>query len=112
MAITYTYTITEIVHEDVVNNYGETLPDAITNVYWRCTGVDDTDSVTGIMEARMPLPTGDTRLADFVAFSSVTETDVINWVKAVWPTDSELVVGSEIANKQAESYTTDLPWDS
>ena len=38
MAITYTYTITEIVHEDVVNNYGETLPDAITNVYYRHNG--------------------------------------------------------------------------
>ena len=80
MAITYTWEVTGLKKR----NEGDNV-DAVVQVHWNKRGTDEA-GVTGIFSGRTSLttvPEEGESAAEFIQFSDLTETVVLNWVKAI-----------------------------
>ena len=101
MAVTYTWTITDM------ERYSST--GGVFKVYWSCSGTQDstTQTLTGTAEF-----TPDSSSADFVAYDALTEAIVLGWVhEGNYKTDMEHTVARMIDEADAEAdKVTGKPW--
>jgi hypothetical protein len=82
MALTLSYSITNLKVKDEVNADGVTLQNAVCQTYWKCTGTDE-DGNTGEFQGATPFSAATVSEGDFTAFEDLVEADVVGWVQAV-----------------------------
>ena len=100
MAITYTWSI--------ANLERNTSDGGVTVVHWRCEGTDGTN--TGSAYGTVGC-TPDASAADFIAFDSLTEADVLGWVHADVDKDAtEEAIASKIDAQANPVSVVGLPW--
>jgi|TARA_R110002072_G_scaffold215081_1_gene372194 hypothetical protein len=106
MAITYTWEITSLKTKTEGSN-----TDAVVQTYWKKTGTDDAGNV-GSFSGATPLTSSG--VASFTAFTDLTETNVIDWIKAVVIEDYETHVNAQIQKQIDEAVTPvtekNMPW--
>jgi hypothetical protein len=116
MAINYTWTIKSL-SKTTSNN----LEDVIVGTRWECTGTDDSDNVSGTFVGATPFSLNSVDPDNFVEYSSLTEEQVLGWIKNhvsgstptnYWPHISERI--QKAINDKREVVrnvdTIDLPW--
>lgn len=114
MAITYTWKMKEIKIVDQTNSEEKVLKDAIVQTLWQKIGKDD-DGNEGIFMGATPLSAVNVPEADFKALDTLTEEQVLTWIKAIVEADSTYV--AHINEVIAEAIETGkikiapLPWD-
>ena len=86
MSLTYTWAISSLKIKDEVNVDGDTLPKAVCQTYWKCTGTDS-EGRTGEFSGATPFSAANVPAGSFSAFESLTEEDVIGWVKNIVESD-------------------------
>jgi|GEM_PF-3583411 len=80
MALTYTWKVTGLKVRDQVNTDGETLPNAVVQTYWECTGANE-DGVDGTFSGATPFTAESVPAGSFTAFEQLTEENVLTWIK-------------------------------
>ena len=114
MAITYTWKMKEIKIVDQTNSEGKVLKDAVVQTLWQKIGKDD-DGNEGIFMGATPLSAVNVPEADFKSLDTLTEEQVLTWIKAIVEADSTYV--AHINEVIAEAIETGkikiapLPWD-
>lgn len=118
MAWTYTWDIERLKVKDEVNSDGETLTNAVCNTYWKITGTND-DGDSASWSGATPLTAANVSLANFNDFASLTETQVLGWVRAIVETDNgymnhineQLQKAIDLENEE-EVDSEGLPWST
>ena len=104
MAATFTWSIRGL--ERYTSN------DGIEHADWLCSASETVGSDT--FTARLggkTHHTPDPSASDFIAFASVTESDVIGWVQAVvGKSDTETKLQAMIDEKKTPTTATGVPW--
>mgnify|MGYP003121415379 CR=1 FL=1 len=101
MAATFTWTIPTV--ERVLADGG------ITIAHWRCDAVEDTYSAGSYGTVGL---TYDADAADFIAYDSVTEADVIGWVQAeINQSDTETALQRNIDEQKTPTTASGTPWE-
>lgn len=114
MAITYTWKMKEIKIVDQTNSEGKVLKDAVVQTLWQKIGKDD-DGNEGIFMGATPLTAVNVPEADFKALNTLTEEQVLGWIKAIVEPDTTYV--AHINEVIEEAIAKDkiklapLPWD-
>ncbi len=113
MAITYTWKMKEIRVMDETNSEGKVLKDAVVRTTWRKIGTDD-DGVEGDFMGATPLTAANVPEGDFKALNTLTEEQVLEWIKAIVETDPTYVahINEMIAEHIAEKKIAQkaMPW--
>ena len=116
MSLTYTWKINSIKIKDEVNVDGETLPKAVCQTYWKCTGTD-VDGNTGEFSGATPFSAANVPAGSFVSFESLTEETVIGWIRNIVENDAgykahiDGVIQKQIdAVIEEEVEESSLPW--
>ncbi len=116
MAINYTWTI-----KSLSKTTSNDLEDVIIGTRWECTGTDDSDGVSGTFAGATPFSLNSVDPENFVEYSSLTQEQVIGWIKNTvsgstptnyWPHISERIQKA-INDKRGVIRNvdeTDLPW--
>lgn len=100
MAVTYTWS--------VANMERNTADGGVTVVHWRCDGVDG-ETTAGAYGTTSHEP--DPSAADFVAYDSLTESAVLEWVWAgVVRADIEQAIADKINAELNPTSTDGVPW--
>lgn len=111
MSISYTWKVTSL----KIRNEGQ-YENAVVQTYWQKTGTDENGN-TGTFSGATPfttstMPQGQT----FVPFVELTESIVIDWIKAVVVDGYEERVNEQIAKQIAEKVApiveARLPWET
>ena len=118
MAWTYTWDIERLKVKDEENSDGETLTNAVCNTYWKITGTND-DGDSASWSGATPLTAANVSLANFNDFASLTETQVLGWVRAIVETDNgymnhineQLQKAIDLENEE-EVDSEGLPWST
>ena len=82
MALTLSYSVTNLKVKDEVNTDGVTLENAVCQTYWKCTGTDSANN-TGEFVGATPFSAANVSEGSFTAFEDLQEADVIGWIQAV-----------------------------
>ena len=100
MAITYTWNISTV---------ERTLADGgVTIAHWRCSAVDGDYSASLYGTVGF---TPDADAADFIAYDSLTEADVIGWVQTnVGQSTVEDALAAQIEADKTPTTGTGVPW--
>ena len=113
MAITYTWKMKEIKVMDETNSEGKVLKDAVVRTMWRKIGTDD-DGVEGDFMGATPLTAANVPEGDFKALNTLTEEQVLEWIKAIVEADPTYVahIDEMIAEHIAEKKIAQkpMPW--
>ena len=113
MAITYTWKMKEIRVMDETNSEGKVLKDAVVRTMWRKIGTDD-DGVEGDFMGATPLTAANVPEGDFKALNTLTEEQVLEWIKAIVEADDTYVahingmIEQHIAEKKIAQKP--MPW--
>ena len=100
MTITYTYTIAQLERN--------TLDGGVVTAHWRVTATDGDFSASSYGTVGF---TPDPDSPDFVAFESLTEADVLEWVYAALDKDAtEASLASQIEAQKAPVSVAGVPW--
>lgn len=91
MSITWTVTNIRKTSENVVREATIEVSDATTTLVF-----------TANFEHKNPLD------PDFIAYDSLTETNLVDWAKALWGQEN---VETAVTNKTAESSWVSVPWN-
>ena len=83
MAITNTWSVTDMTHVDADGG--------VIKAYWSCTALSDTTPAYSAVEGGKLLCTYDASASGFIAYASLTEADVLDWIY------TSLIEGSETA---------------
>ncbi len=114
MAITYTWKIREMKIVDQTNSEGKVLKDAVVQTLWQKIGKDD-EGNEGIFMGATPLTAVNVPEADFKELSTLTEEQVLGWIKAIVEPDAPYVAHiNEVIEEAIEKdkvKITPLPWD-
>ena len=115
MAVTYTWEVTGIKTRTQTSADNQTLEGAIVQTYWKKIGTDENGN-TGTFSGATPFTAENLNLADFTALSSVTEEQVLGWIKDRVVDDYENHVNQQI-QKQIDAVVNPiteatLPWAS
>jgi len=114
VAFTYTWKMKEIKIVDQTNSEGKVLKDAVVQTLWQKIGKDD-DGNEGIFMGATPLSAVNVPEADFKALDTLTEEQVLTWIKAIVEADSTYVAHiNEVIAEAIETgkiKTAPLPWD-
>ena len=114
MAITYTWKMKEIKIVDQTNSEGKVLKDAVVQTLWQKIGKDD-DGNEGIFMGATPLTAVNVPEADFKALNTLTEEQVLGWIKAIVEPDASYVAHiNEVIEEAIENNKIKLapmPWD-
>jgi len=113
MAVTYTWEVTGIKTRTQTSADNETLEGAIVQTYWKKIGTD-ADGNTGTFRGATPFTAEHLNLADFTELSSVTEEQVLGWIKGCVVDEYERHVNQQI-QKQIDAVINPitevaLPW--
>ena len=115
MGLTYEWKLTGLKKQN-----SETVNDAVVGTQWKLTGTDE-DGNQGTFSGATPFSINTINTGSFIEYSSLTEAQVLSWVKnhvsGSAPTNYmdhiNGVILKEIASKKWTSITvseTDLPW--
>ena len=114
MAITYTWKMKEIKIVDQTNSEGKVLKDAVVQTLWQKIGKDD-EGNEGIFMGATPLTAVNVPEADFKELSTLTEEQVLGWIKAIVEPDAPYVAHiNEVIEEAIEKdkiKIAPLPWD-
>lgn len=100
MAITYTWTIPKV--ERNLSDGG------VTVAHWRCSAVDGDYSALSYGTVGLEY---DADAADFIAYDSLTETDVIGWVQTnVGQSTVEDALAAKIEADKNPTTGAGVPW--
>lgn len=100
MAVTYTWNIPTV--ERNLSDGG------VTVAHWRCTAVDGDYNAASYGTVSLEY---DADAADFIAYDSLTETDVIGWVQTnVGQSTVEDALASKIEADKNPTTGTGVPW--
>ena len=114
MAITYTWKIREMKIVDQTNSEGKVLKDAVVQTLWQKIGKDD-EGNEGIFMGATPLTAVNVPEADFKELSTLTEEQVLGWIKAIVEPDAPYVAHIneviEEAIEKAKIKLAPMPWD-
>ena len=113
MAITYTWKMKEIKIVDQTNSEGKVLKDAVVQTLWQKIGKDD-DGNEGIFMGATPLTAVNVPEADFKELSTLTEEQVLGWIKALVEPDTAYVahINEQILKDIERNKITQkaMPW--
>ncbi len=114
MAITYTWKMKEIKIVDQTNSEGKVLKDVVVQTLWQKIGKDD-EGNEGIFMGATPLTAVNVPEADFKALNTLTEEQVLGWIKAIVEPDASYVAHiNEVIEEAIEKNKIKLapmPWD-
>jgi hypothetical protein len=82
MALTLTYSVTNLKVKDQVNSEGTTLSNAVCQTYWKVVGEDENGNQADWAGAT-PFTAENVPAASFISFDDLVEEDVLGWIKAV-----------------------------
>ena len=85
MAITTTWSVSDMTHVDADGG--------VIKAYWSCTATSDTTPAYSAVEGGKLLCTYDASASGYIAYASLTEADVLDWIY------TSLIEGSETAAK-------------
>lgn len=88
--MTYTWKMKEIKVMDETNSDGKVLKDAVVRTLWTKTG-KDTDGNEGVFTGATPLTAASVSEGDFKALDTLTEEQVLGWIKPIVEADSGYV---------------------
>jgi hypothetical protein len=115
MALTLSYSVTNLKVKDEVNSEGVTLQNAVCQTYWKCVGEDESGN-TGEFVGATPFSAATVPSANFVDFADLQESDVIGWISAVVEADAgykahiEAQIQRQIDQESQRDAT--MPWAS
>jgi hypothetical protein len=115
MGLTYEWKLTGLRKQN-----SETVNDAVVGTQWKLTGTDE-DGNQGSFSGATPFNINEVNTGSFIEYSSLTEAQVLNWVKNHVSGSSPTsymdhingVILKEINSKKWTSVNvseTDLPW--
>ena len=106
MELTYDWKITAMKKAPVL----EGLSDVITHIRFDYTGTDADSGETHVFPGACPIGLPDTE--NFTELASLTEADVIEWVKANHPTDhmNEVITKAITQKVSPTNVEADMPW--
>jgi hypothetical protein len=116
MGLTYEWKLTGLKKQN-----SENVNDAVVGTQWKLTGTDE-DGNTGTFTGATPFNINEVNTESFIEYSSLTEAQVLSWVKnhvsgsnvsTNYMDHINGVILKEIASKKWTSITvseTDLPW--
>ena len=100
MAVTYTWSIPSV--DRTISTGG------ITQIHWRCVGVDGDHSATSYGSTGHSPDSTD---SDFIAYDSVTEANCIEWAQAqLDKTGIEASIAAQIAEMKTPTKGSGKPW--
>jgi hypothetical protein len=79
MSLTYTWSIKSLKKQD---DPSTELNDIIVQTYWECTGTDENGN-SGTFNGATPFEPDQVDAANFTAYESLTEAQVLGWIQAV-----------------------------
>ena len=102
----------------VISTERETTNNGITSAHWSASESEDVGSDPSITHSGSSYGscsyTPDHTLSDFTAYASLTEADVVGWVKATlgsdMVTETEAAVAAQIADSKAPAQAHGVPW--
>ena len=115
MGYTYEWKLTGLKKQNSIN-----LEDAVVGTFWKLTGTDE-DGNVGTFNGATPFSINTISTASFTAYSELSETQVLNWIKThvsgsgpsnYWGHINE-VIEKEISGKKwvkVDVSEIDLPW--
>lgn len=113
MALTLTYSVTSLKVKDEVNADGDTLTNAVTQTYWKCTGTDENGN-TGEFQGATPFTAANVPSDSFTDFADLTEEQVVGWIRAVVEGDAGYKAHiEEQIQRQIDielEQETEMPW--
>ena len=113
MSITYTWKMKEIKVMDETNSDGKVLKDAVVQTTWTKTG-KDADGNEGVFSGATPLTAANVSESDFKALNTLTEEQVLTWIKALVEPDAVYVahINEQILKDIERSKITQkaMPW--
>ena len=113
MSMTYTWKMKEIKVMDETNSDGKVLKDAVVQTLWTKTG-KDADGNEGVFSGATPLTAASVSESDFKALNSLTEEQVLTWIKALVEPDATYVahinerISKDIEDKKITQKA--MPW--
>lgn len=108
MAITYTWKVTGL----KTKNIDADRQNAVVQTYWQKIGVDGNGN-EGVFQGATPFTVDPTDTSGpFIPFDQLTESDVLDWIKAIVVGSYEEHVNGQILKQIEENTTNDvaLPW--
>ena len=113
MSMTYTWKMKEIKVMDETNSDGKVLKDAVVQTTWTKTG-KDADGNEGVFTGATPLTAANVSEGDFKALNTLTEEQVLTWIKAVVEPDADYVahINAQILKDIERNKVTQkaMPW--
>ncbi len=113
MSMTYTWKMKEIKVMDETNSDGKVLKDAVVQTTWTKTG-KDADGNEGVFSGATPLTAANVSESDFKALNTLTEEQVLTWIKALVEPDAVYVahINEQILKDIERSKITQkaMPW--
>jgi hypothetical protein len=113
MSMTYTWKMKEIKVMDETNSDGKVLKDAVVQTTWTKTG-KDADGNEGVFSGATPLTAANVSEGDFKALNTLTEEQVLTWIKALVEPDAAYVahINEQILKDIERSKVTQkaMPW--
>ena len=113
MSMTYTWKMKEIKVMDETNSEGKVLKDAVVQTLWTKTG-KDADGNEGVFSGATPLTAANVSEGDFKALNTLTEEQVLTWIKALVEPDATYVahinerISKDIEDKKITQKA--MPW--
>ena len=113
MSMTYTWKMKEIKVMDETNSDGKVLKDAVVQTLWTKTG-KDADGNEGVFSGATPLTAANVSESDFKALNTLTEEQVLTWIKALVEPDAGYVahineqISKDIENQKITQKA--MPW--
>jgi len=108
----YTWKVTGLKVKDAINLQGEVLSSAVVQTYWEKTGTDQ-NGISATFVGATPFSAENVPAGEFVAFETLTEETVLNWIQTVVTGPYEEHVNSRI-QRQIDAQTIKnvdiLPW--
>ena len=113
MSMTYTWKMKEIKVMDETNSDGKVLKDAVVQTLWTKTG-KDADGNEGVFSGATPLTAANVSESDFKELNTLTEEQVLTWIKALVEPDTGYVahinerISKDIENQKISQKA--MPW--
>ena len=108
MATTYSWKVTSIKVRDEGSN-----KNAVVQTFWIKIGIDENGNV-GEFSGATPFTSANVPQSDFIAFESLTEAKVIEWVQGVvvggYEAHVNQMIEKQIAHKNGKDVK--MPWDT
>lgn len=106
-----TFTVTNLVTKNEVNNDGVVLPNAVCQTQWKAEYTDE-DGCTGFFAGATPFSASNLSEEEFMQLDTLTEEVVIGWIKGIIDEKYLNHISGMILRQIDQENRTDqhLPW--